>query len=425
MPTNQKFNKDWQFRKFCAYGFLKNLRFFEPFLLLFFLEKGITYWQIGTLYALREIAINLFEIPSGFMADALGRRRTLMLAFAFYIFSFIVFFLGKDYGLFAVAMLFYAMGEAFRSGVHKAMIFTYLKLQGWSDQKVHYYGHTRAWSQRGSAISSLLAAAVVVFSANYTSVFLLSVIPYLLDAWLIWSYPATLDGEKANWRDGRAIRIKFRQIWQAFSTTFRHPPVLRAVNNTAIFSGFFQAVKDYLQPILQAIALGFPFFTAMAEKSHSALLIGLVYFVIYLLTARTSQNAGRIADRFAALRVPLNWTLLSGMVAGILAGLSYGWAYSIAATLLYVLMFVIENLRKPIGTAFIAEQVEHDILASALSAQSQIKTVWAAIVALALGAGVQTFGLAGGLSIISAILLLLLPLLWIRSSDSQHSKLPT
>ena len=85
------FSKNLQFRKFQAYGFLKNLRFFEPFLMLFFLEKGITYLQIGTLYAIREITINLFEIPSGLVADAWGRRRTLAGSFLFYLSSFTCF----------------------------------------------------------------------------------------------------------------------------------------------------------------------------------------------------------------------------------------------------------------------------------------------------------------------------------------------
>ncbi len=54
------FIKDRQYYKFCFYGFLKNLRFFEAFLLLFFLESGLTFLQIGWLYAVREISRNLF-----------------------------------------------------------------------------------------------------------------------------------------------------------------------------------------------------------------------------------------------------------------------------------------------------------------------------------------------------------------------------
>ena len=73
-----RFVKNLQYYKFCMYGFLKNLRFFEPFLILFFVEQGLSFLQIGTLYAIREIATNLLEIPTGIIADALGRRRTLI-----------------------------------------------------------------------------------------------------------------------------------------------------------------------------------------------------------------------------------------------------------------------------------------------------------------------------------------------------------
>lgn len=76
MPSH--FKKDFQYYKFCLYGFFKNLRFFDVFLMLFFLEKGISYVEIGILYSAREIAILTMEIPSGVISDALGRRKTLI-----------------------------------------------------------------------------------------------------------------------------------------------------------------------------------------------------------------------------------------------------------------------------------------------------------------------------------------------------------
>ena len=89
MPV--QFQKDLQYVKFCAYGFLKNLDFFDPFLILFFRSKGLSFVEIGSLYAFREIIINIFEIPTGMLADTLGRRRTLASAFGFYILSFCLF----------------------------------------------------------------------------------------------------------------------------------------------------------------------------------------------------------------------------------------------------------------------------------------------------------------------------------------------
>jgi MFS family permease len=121
------FKKDLQFYKFSLYGFLKNLRFFEPFLYLFFLEQGLNFLQIGALITIREITRNVLEIPAGVLADSLGRRRIMVMAFSFYIISFFVFYISVSYGLFIVAMFCYSFGDAFRTGTHKAMIFTYLK----------------------------------------------------------------------------------------------------------------------------------------------------------------------------------------------------------------------------------------------------------------------------------------------------------
>ena len=52
---------DGQIRKFCAYGFLKNLQFFDPFLIFFFREAGLSFLQIGTLFSLREVVTNIMR----------------------------------------------------------------------------------------------------------------------------------------------------------------------------------------------------------------------------------------------------------------------------------------------------------------------------------------------------------------------------
>ena len=59
--------------RFCLYGFLKNQRYYESFLVLAFLEKGLSFFVIGLLVAFREVAVNIMEIPSGAIADVWGR----------------------------------------------------------------------------------------------------------------------------------------------------------------------------------------------------------------------------------------------------------------------------------------------------------------------------------------------------------------
>ena len=79
--------------RFSLYGFLKNLRLFEPFIILLFREDGLSFLQIGLLYSIRDIATNILEIPSGIYADAFGRRKSMLFSFSAYIVSFIVFYL--------------------------------------------------------------------------------------------------------------------------------------------------------------------------------------------------------------------------------------------------------------------------------------------------------------------------------------------
>ena len=174
MPV--RFKKDIQYYKFCLYGFLKNQRFFDPFLMLFFLEKNLSYTQIGVLYSVKMLTRTVLEIPTGVIADALGRRGTMIFSYSSYIVSFILYYFSGNYFFLIAASFTFGVGDAFRTGTHKAMIFEYLKYKSWEDQKVHYYGHTRSWSQVGSAVSSLIAAIIVFCSGRYTNIFLFTLI---------------------------------------------------------------------------------------------------------------------------------------------------------------------------------------------------------------------------------------------------------
>ena len=161
------------------YGFLKNLRFFDAFFILFLVEKGVSFTQIGILYAIRELITNILELPSGIIADSFGRKSSLAASLLIYILSFALFFLFDDFWVFIIAMSLFGAGEAFRTGTHKGMIMDYLKSRGWDEYASNYYGHTRSWSQRGSALSALLAGVIVFFGGSYQVVFLYSIVPYL------------------------------------------------------------------------------------------------------------------------------------------------------------------------------------------------------------------------------------------------------
>ena len=182
-------------RRFCLYGFLKNQRYFEPFLMLVFLDHGLSFFVIGLLLACRDLTVNLLEIPSGALADSFGRRGAMVTSFVAYIISFLLLASAESTSAFFVGMFLYGVGDTFRTGTHKAMIFEWLRRQGRSDERTAVYGLTRSWSQLGSALSGIIAAGFVLISGSYAYVFYFAVIPYLLNLVNLATYPAELDGD--------------------------------------------------------------------------------------------------------------------------------------------------------------------------------------------------------------------------------------
>ncbi len=405
-----QFRKDLQYYRFCFYGFFKNLRFFEAFLVLFFLEKGMSFIAIGSLYAAREITVNIFEVPSGVVADAWGRRRTMILAFLFYIVSFLVFFVAEGFGLFMLAMIVFSLGEAFRSGNNKAMIFHYLREHGWEDQKVHYYGHTRSWSQLGSALSALSGAAIVFYSGSFKYIFLFSTIPYIIDLFLVASYPSYLDGNtrKVGWQE---MTGNFRKVFRALWEALRSGVVLKVIGSLSVHSGYYKAIKDYLQAVVAGWAVAITLFPSLDNEQRSSLLVGLVFFGVYLFSSMASRYSGRIADLFSSLSAPLNISLFFGLACGVLSGFMYInelWGLSVV---LFVMVYMNENIRKPVGVSYLGNSVDRKVTASVLSADSQAKSLVAALLALLFGIFADLFGLGWSIFGISAGLLLLSPLL--------------
>jgi len=390
--------KNLQYYKFSAYGFLKNLRFFDAFFILFLIDQGLSYTQIGVLYAVREIAINLLEIPSGMMADAFGRRKALIISFLSYIASFLIFYFSNNFFLFLLAFILFGAGDAFRSGTHKGLIMDYLKQQGWSEQKIAYYGHTRSWSQRGSALSSIIAGLIIFTGGNYQNIFLFSTLPYVLNMLLILSYPKVLDqGNKSSKKEALGT------IFKSFFTVIKDLKVIKLISHSALHSAYLKAIKDYIQPLMLQVAILIPLIQDVDRERQNGLTIGVFYFVIYLITSFASRSASSIEKKNKRNIVML--TLMLGFSAGILSGVLYQNGLHILALIAFILIYIIENIRKPIMTGYVADEVPGEILSSVLSAQSLIKTIMTAGIALAFGIIADWMGIGWALCIVSMILI--------------------
>ncbi len=404
--------KDRMFYKFSLYGFLKNLRLFEPFLILFFLNAGLSYTEIGILYATAEISTNLMEIPTGVFADIFGRRKAMLMSFSSYLLVFSIFYLSSSFYLFLIAMVLYGLGDAFRSGTHKAMILEYLKIKGIEDTKVEYYGATRSASQFGSAINSLLAATVVFYTGDYHLIFLVTIIPYLIDLVNLATYPKELDGEMR--RERRKLREQAKLTMKDFTSMFRNRKALKALLNSSLFDSGFKATKDYLQPVLKSFALSLPVLLFMTGEERTAIIVGVVYFFLYLLSSYASRKAHVVVKKVRNITFAINLTFVLGTLFIIFAGLSYAFLLYFLSILLFISLHFVFNLRRPMNVSYVSDKISSRIMASGLSVESQLKMIFSALFAFLIGVLADAFGVGVSLFVVGLIILSLFPVAVLR-----------
>lgn len=375
--------------KFGMYGFLKNLRFFEPFLILFFLYTGnLNLFQIGLLVSIRELIIYLVEIPSGVIADTYGKKTQLVMCFVFYIISFLIFFLGGIYPsfwIFVIAMILFGIGEAFRSGTHKAMIMQFLDVEDIQEPKSKIYGKTRSMSLIGSTVMSLISIALILlFKGEYQYLFLLTIVPYLIDLLMIMTYPSYMNQKKNT---SFKMSEFLKENWGSIKYVFKNTKVRGFVFDASAFQAGFKSIKDYVQPLIVGAASGFIVFKIYTDAEvnsdmNEKIYIGLIYAIIYMISAFASRNAYKVEKRVDKIKaINFGW-LLTGLVSLILGFFTNQMVIIVIA---FIFMYVILNIRRPMMVQEIGDVTEEGRRASALSIQSQLTSLLLIIFAPIMG----------------------------------------
>jgi len=398
--------KNRQIKKFCLYGFLKNLRFFEPYLYIYLMQVvHLNLFQIGTLFSIRGIIIYLFEIPSGIFADQYGKKTELMICFLFYIASFFFFFWGGSYAIVAVAMVLFGLGEAFRSGTHKAMIYSYLEQKGWFEHKTFVYGRTRSFSLIGSSLSAFVSILLIIRLPRMQSIFLFSIIPYLIDFLLIWSYPDTLNEPVET-----TISIKkfITHSIEQLKNIFANRPLRKVAVSSSLFDAIFKVLKDYIQPILNDIILvsGIYVVASMEAATQLKIILGIIYGVIYIFSSWVSRNVYRLNLKFNSDKLmDISFDILGAVF--FITFFAIKTKIMLIVILLYFFLYLLKDGRRPLAVDVFGDYMKKNERATVLSIDSQLSSFFMIVLAPLFGYIADRFGVATLFLVVGLSILLL------------------
>ena len=92
------------------------------------------------------------------------------------------------------------------------------------------------------------------------------------------------------------------------------------------YEGCHRVCKDYLQPLLKMTAFSLPVFLSMSDRQRTAVVVGSVYLVLYLLSSVASRKAGYLTEKLGSEERSsrclwmANLLMFIIMCAGILSG---------------------------------------------------------------------------------------------------------
>tara|TARA_B100001250_G_scaffold376562_1_gene364932 strand:- start:14789 stop:15952 length:1164 start_codon:yes stop_codon:yes gene_type:complete len=94
-----------------------------PIIVLFFQEHGLTITQVMVLQSIYSLSVAFFEIPSGYIADLFGRKRTIVFSTIFTFIGYLIFSFYGEFHSFAIAQILVGIGGSLMSGSDSALIY--------------------------------------------------------------------------------------------------------------------------------------------------------------------------------------------------------------------------------------------------------------------------------------------------------------
>ncbi len=250
-----------------------------PVFFLFFSEQ-LTLPEVLLLEALYYIAVVILEVPSGYMSDVIGRRRTLLLASLALLAAYGCFLLSSQFAGFAAGQILIAVSIAFRSGTDTA--FHYESLQA-LDRTEEYGDREAVAGKYGFAATAIAAiAGGLLGTIDLAWPYLLSLLTAAVSLYIVFTFT-----EVSTDKPSKDDNSFFTQLNTCISY-LKHPLLLWLFIYTMYMTIFVHIPYEFYQPYLRLL-----------ENQNSLagikapLMAGILFALTAIVAATTSAYSMR------------------------------------------------------------------------------------------------------------------------------------
>lgn len=321
-------------RLFITFRVLFNARFYYPIFSILFLDFGLTLSQFAVLNAVWAATIVFCEVPSGALADTIGRRNLLVFAGCLMVveislWAFVP--LGNTnllFWVFVVNRVLSGMAEAAASGADEALAYDSLKQEGdiklWGQVlerqiQVQSAGFVIAMTLGGviydpgllQKLSDFLHMGMVITRDTTLRLpIYLTLVTAILTLLTTLCMREVTTGNVQK-KDGRTVSAAFRLVWQAGGWIFRSPFVLGLILFGLLYDSVTRMILTMASQYYRIIEVPEALFGILGST------VALFGFVIPGIARRLCEN-----------RAPLfNFLFAAVLVIAGLTGMTYAWPW--------------------------------------------------------------------------------------------------
>lgn len=387
-----------------AFHLFGNMAFWLPIYTLFFLARTLDFSTILLLYAVDTVFQTLLEMPSGILADRIGRRPILMLGSLAQAAGYLMIAFGGSIPLYVVGMALHGTALAFVSGADSAFLYDTLAAAGREEEFKRVEGRAYMYNLLGWGGAGLLGGFVA--ATSMTAPFVLSGITSLMAFFVI---ATCIEPPR------RTVRSSMRQLAsEALAVLRRNGRVRAIIIFSSILFGLLLVGHKFSQPYLQMAGVDLKLF-------------GVIYFVWLMFAAVSSNYSDRIEKRLGRALYFLALPVLAG-----LPFLYWGWRQSLFGAVIALTHQLVWGSLRPQMAGLINNEVTASVRATVLSMAGLGSSLVYVLAALLIGSVADRQGLPAallylGAAMIAAGMIAAVPLMrrdHVPAADKARLKLP-
>ena len=368
-----------------------------PILMIFYQDLGFSAEQSFQLKAFYSISIVIFEIPSGYLADIFGRRKTIIMGSILGTAGFAIYAVFSGFIAFLVAEIILGIGQSFISGADSALIYDSLKADKRENEYVKFEGRNFSVGNFSEAIAGFLGGALAGISLRLPFVFQTGVAFIAIPAAIMLVEPHIISAKK---------HLRFKDILNIVHFALIKNKSLRWNLIYSAIIGSATLTMAWIYPLY------------LKELGLSEIKIGTTSMILNLLVGLTTLVAYKIEKRLRPKATVWFTTLI---ISGgfILAG----WFNSYLIFIILAFFYFARGIASPVLKDYINRITSSDIRATVLSIRSLIIRAFFSIIGPLFGFLTDHLSLQQAFIIIGLVFMAMTGssiLLFLRSLKSQE-----